>query len=119
MDVESRGSITRLSKLCGKTGNRCFDWSSLNRWIKFSGLLTALQTLELVSSNQLQRRDTYMEKTTRRFSEGMQVDDQVEIWTKIRFTDNMDSCNLCRANGIITANVIYVVLSMDKDKIYG
>ncbi|CAG7875731.1 unnamed protein product, partial [Brassica rapa] len=40
-------------RLCGKTGNRCFDWSSLNRWIKFSGLLTALQTLDLVLSNQL------------------------------------------------------------------
>lgn len=108
MDVESRGSITRLSRLCGKTGNRCFDWSSLNRWIKFSGLLTALQTLDLVLSNQLQRRDTYLENTTRCFSEGMQVDDQVGTRAEVEFYLVFSTILLSGVKSILAMLVVFL-----------
>ncbi|CAN6860356.1 unnamed protein product, partial [Brassica oleracea] len=37
----------------GRTGNRWDNWSSLRCWIYFPVLFTALQTLNLVPSNQL------------------------------------------------------------------
>ncbi|KAF3573266.1 hypothetical protein F2Q69_00061314 [Brassica cretica] len=61
----------------GRTGNRWDNWSSLRCWIYLPVLSTALQTLNLVSSNQLQRRDTDMEKTMRCLLKGIQVDDRV------------------------------------------
>uniref|UniRef100_A0A0D3DKC6 Uncharacterized protein n=2 Tax=Brassica TaxID=3705 RepID=A0A0D3DKC6_BRAOL len=61
----------------GRTGNKWDNWSSLRCWIYFPVLFTALQTLNLVPSNQLQRRDTDMEKTMRCLLKGVQVDDRV------------------------------------------
>ncbi|CAF2106706.1 unnamed protein product, partial [Brassica oleracea var. botrytis] len=37
----------------GRTGNKWDNWSSLRCWIYFPVLFTALQTLNLVPSNQL------------------------------------------------------------------
>lgn len=61
----------------GRIGNGWVNWSSLRGWIFLSVLSTALQIFNLISSNQLQRRDTDMEKTRRCLLKGIQVDDRV------------------------------------------
>ncbi|CAN7072844.1 unnamed protein product [Brassica oleracea var. botrytis] len=58
----------------GRIGIGWVNWSSL---IYFPVLFTALLILILVSSNQLQRRDTDMEATRRCFLKGIQVDVRV------------------------------------------
>ncbi|XP_056844112.1 uncharacterized protein LOC108809933 isoform X2 [Raphanus sativus] len=61
----------------GRIGNGWVNWSSLRGWIFLSVLSTALQIFNLISSNQLQRRDTDMEKTRRCLLKGIQETDSV------------------------------------------